>query len=74
MDEIPLIDRLIKGFKVGIVRVIGVGIAGVVVAGNVPYGAYWRVGVFLGIVAVYWVIVWLLQLAWLRYCRSPNSN
>lgn len=73
MDDIPLTDRLIKGFKVGIVRVLGVGIAGVI-ASNVPYGAYGRVGVFLGLVAVYWTVVWLLQLAWSHYRRSSDSN
>jgi hypothetical protein len=71
MGDIPYSDRLIKGFKAGIVRVIGVGI-GLLVAMNVPGAGYWRGAIFLGVVAVYWLIVWLLQLAWLRHRRSPN--
>jgi hypothetical protein len=71
MGNIPYLDRLIEGFKAGIVRVIGVGI-GLVVALNVTNVWYWRGAIFLGVVAVYWLTVWLLQLAWLHYRRSPN--
>ena len=71
MADIPLYDRLIKGFKDGIVRVIGLAIAGVA-AGYTPYGPAWRVAVFLGVVAVYWINVWLLQLAWSHFRGSPS--
>ncbi len=71
MADFPLSDRLISGFKAGIVRILGVGIA-LVAATNGPYVGYWRGAVFLGVVAVYWLIVWLLQLAWLRYRNAPN--
>jgi hypothetical protein len=71
MGDIPYSDRLMKGFKAGIVRIIGVGL-GLVVAMNVPHAGYWRGAIFLGVVAVYWLIVWLMSLAWSRYRHSPN--
>lgn len=79
MDDSPLADRLTKGFKDLIVRFIlyfiGFMIA-VAVADLSPYdryGVYWMM-VFAGGVAVYFIIVMLLQLAWSRYRRSSNSN
>jgi hypothetical protein len=79
MDDSPLADRLTKGFKDLIVRsifyFIGLMIA-FAVADLSPYGrwgVYWMM-VSMGVLAVYWTAVWLLQLAWSRYPRSSNSN
>jgi hypothetical protein len=54
----------------GIVRVVGVFIA-LVVSTNVTHTWYWRGAIFLGVLAVYWLTVWLLQLGWSRY-RAPQ--
>jgi Zn-dependent protease with chaperone function len=66
MGNMPISDRLIKGFKDGVVRIIGVAIA-LMISMNLHLVWYWRAAVFLGAVVVYWIIVWLLQLAWSRY-------
>jgi hypothetical protein len=62
MSNAPYSDRLMNRFKSGIVGAIGVFI-GLVVAQHVTNVWYWRGAIFLGVVAVYWLIVWLLQLA-----------
>jgi hypothetical protein len=77
MDNVSLSDRLIKGFKDLIVRFIVIFV-GFMIAGGVarlspydPWGVYWMM-IFAGVLAVYVIIVGLLQVAWSRYRRSPN--
>ena len=61
---IPLAD-IERAYGHGIVRVIGVFIA-LVVSTNVTHTWYWRGAIFLGVLAVYLLTVWLLQLGWSR--------
>ena len=76
MDIKPYLDRLIAGVKNAIVEITTIAIGmfiGVVVAGHwyTRHSAYWFMTLFVVFIA-YLIVLWLLQLAWSRYRRSPN--
>jgi uncharacterized membrane protein len=76
MDIKPYWDRLIAGVKSAIVQIILFGIGwfiALAIASHwfARYSWYWFVTTLVIWVA-YWVLIWLLQLAWARYRRSPN--
>ena len=78
MDIKPYWDRLIAGVKSAIVQIILFGIGwfiALAIASHwfAPYRWYWFVTTLVIWIA-YWVLIWLLQLAWARYRRSQDRS